>query len=38
MGIREVRPLAGGWHAWKKNGYPMEMPKELIQQSAVSVQ
>ncbi len=34
LGIREVRPLVGGWHRWKKSGFPMEMPKEL-ERSAV---
>jgi 3-mercaptopyruvate sulfurtransferase SseA len=22
-GIERVRPLAGGWHAWRDRGYPM---------------
>jgi 3-mercaptopyruvate sulfurtransferase SseA len=36
LGINKVHPLVGGWHQWKKNGYPMEMPKDLIQQSGFS--
>jgi 3-mercaptopyruvate sulfurtransferase SseA len=38
MGITRVHPLVGGWHGWKKNGFPMVMPKESIQQTAVSIQ
>jgi len=37
LGIKEVRPLVGGWHAWKKSGYPMAMSGEPVQQSAVSI-
>jgi 3-mercaptopyruvate sulfurtransferase SseA len=24
LGIRNVRPLLGGYHAWKELGYPLE--------------
>lgn len=29
-GIRNVRPLLGGFHAWKELGYPMEVDPTLL--------
>ena len=36
-GIERVRPLAGGYHAWRKLGYPMtriEMLTKVVEEAA----
>jgi len=32
QGIMRVRPLAGGFHAWRDLGYPVELKGEKKQQ------
>jgi 3-mercaptopyruvate sulfurtransferase SseA len=37
-GIERVRPLAGGYHAWRKLGYPMTqlemVPTKVLEEAA----
>jgi 3-mercaptopyruvate sulfurtransferase SseA len=34
LGIKRVRPLQGGFQAWKDLGYPLEEPAEVAWHTA----